>query len=152
LTEEGAAMPEQDPRSSTASEPSETGETGAREQAKEYADQAKNKASDIADQAKNKTGEMADAAKERAEAGKGQAASSLEHAAQVTHERAAESEGMPAQAGTKVADVMEDTAKYLRTHDTNEIWRDVESYAKSHPLQTLAGAVVGGFVLGKLIS
>jgi ElaB/YqjD/DUF883 family membrane-anchored ribosome-binding protein len=143
-------MSEQDPRSTTKQQP-ETEETGGREQAKEYADQAKNKAGDIADQAKNKTGEMADAAKERAAAGKDQAASGLERAAQVTHERVAGSEGMPAQAGTKVADVMEDTAKYLRTHDTNEIWRDVESYARSHPIQALAGAVVGGFVLGKLI-
>jgi ElaB/YqjD/DUF883 family membrane-anchored ribosome-binding protein len=134
-------MSEQDPRSSTTSQQSQTGETGAEEQAKEYAEQAKNKAS-----------EMADEGKKRAEAGKDQAASSLERAAQVTHERVAGSEGMPAQAGTKVADVMEDTAKYLRTHDTNEIWRDVESYARSHPVQALAGAVVGGFVLGKLIS
>jgi ElaB/YqjD/DUF883 family membrane-anchored ribosome-binding protein len=145
-------MSEQDPRSSTISQPSETGETGAREQAKEYADQAKNQAGEMADQAKNKASEMADQAKEGAEAGKDQAASGLERAAQVAHERAAGSEGMPAQAGTKVADVMEDTAKYLRTHDTNEIWRDLESYARSHPIQALAGAVVGGFVLGKLMS
>jgi ElaB/YqjD/DUF883 family membrane-anchored ribosome-binding protein len=144
-------MPEQDPRWSTTSQPSQPGETGARGQAKEYADQAKNKAGEMAEEAKNKTRNMADDAKERAEDGKDQAASGLERAAQVAHERAAGSEGMPAQAGTKVADVMEDTAKYLRTHDTNEIWRDVESYARSHPIQTLAGAVVGGFVLGKLI-
>jgi ElaB/YqjD/DUF883 family membrane-anchored ribosome-binding protein len=143
-------MSEQDPRSSTTSQPSETGETG--EQAKEYADQAKNKAGEMADQAKNKASEMANQAKERAEAGKDQAASGLERAAQAAHERSAGSEGMPAQAGTRAADVMEDTAKYLRTHDTDQIWRDVESYARSHPIQTLAGAVVGGFVLGKLIS
>jgi ElaB/YqjD/DUF883 family membrane-anchored ribosome-binding protein len=145
-------MSEQDPRSSTASQPSETEETGAREQAKEYADRAKSQAGEMAEQSKNKASETANQAKEGAEAGKDQAASGLERAAQVAHERAAASEGMPAQAGTKVADVMEDTAKYLRTHDTNEIWRDVESYARSHPIQALAGAVVGGFVLGKLIS
>jgi ElaB/YqjD/DUF883 family membrane-anchored ribosome-binding protein len=134
-------MSEQNPRSRTLSEESESGETSPTDQAKEYAEQAKNRA-----------GEVADQAKEKAETGKEQAASGLERTAQMAHERAAASGGMPAEAGAKVADMMEDTAKYLRTHDTNEIWSDVESYARSHPVQTVVGAVIGGFVLGRLIS
>jgi hypothetical protein len=139
-------MSEQDPRSSIASQQSETEETGIREQAQEYADHAKNTASKIADQAKNKTGEMANQVNVWA---KDQAASGLERAAHMAHQRASGS-GMPAEAGTKVANVMEDTAKYVRTHDTNDVWGDVEFYVRSHPIQALAAAVVGGFVLGKL--
>jgi ElaB/YqjD/DUF883 family membrane-anchored ribosome-binding protein len=138
-------------RPSDTSQQSETGETRTRDQAKEYADQAKNKADEVVDQAKNKASEMADRAKDSADTMKDQAASGLERAAEVAHERSAGSGTMPAQAGTKVADVMEDTAKYLRTHDTNEMWSAVESYARSHPVQALAGAVVGGFVLGRLL-
>ena len=145
-------MSEQDPRSSIPSQPSETEETGIREQAKEYADQAKNTAGRMADQAKNMTGEMANQAKERAKVVKDQAADGLERAAQVAHQRASGSGGMPAEAGTKVANVMGDTAQYFRTHDSNHIWGDVASYVRSHPIQALAGAVVGGLVLGKLFS
>jgi ElaB/YqjD/DUF883 family membrane-anchored ribosome-binding protein len=140
-------MSEQDPRSSIASQQSETKETGIREQAQEYADHAKNTASKIAGQAKNKTGEMANQVNVWA---KDQAASGLERAAQMAHQRASGSGGMPAEAGTKVANVMEDTAKYVRTHDTNDVWGDVEFYVRSHPIQAFAAAVFGGFVLGKL--
>jgi ElaB/YqjD/DUF883 family membrane-anchored ribosome-binding protein len=145
-------MSEQDPRSSIPSQQSETEETGFREQAREYADHAKNTAGKMADQAKSKTGEMANQAKERAEVVKDQAAGGLERAAQVAHQRASGSDGMPAEAGTKVANVMDDTAQYLRTHDSNDIWGDVASYVRRHPIQALAGAAVGGFVLGKLFS
>jgi hypothetical protein len=129
-------MSEQEPRSSIASQQSETEETGIREQAQEYADQAK-----------NKTGEIANQVNVWA---KDQAASGLERAAQVAHQRASASGGMPAEAGTRVANVIEDTAKYVRTRDTNDVWEDVAFYVRSHPIQALAAAVVGGFVLGKL--
>ena len=42
-------------------------------------------------------------------------------------------------------------ATYLRQHDTNEIMEDFEVYAKKHPTQTLVGAVVAGFLLGRLL-
>jgi ElaB/YqjD/DUF883 family membrane-anchored ribosome-binding protein len=145
-------MSEQDAPPSIPSQPSDIEETGIREQAIEYADHAKNTAGKMADQAKNKTGEMANQATERAKVVKDQAADGLERAAQVAHQRASGSGGMPAEAGMKIADVMEDTAQYLRTHDSNDVWGDVASYVRRHPIQALAGAVVGGFVLGKLFS
>jgi ElaB/YqjD/DUF883 family membrane-anchored ribosome-binding protein len=145
-------MSEQDSRSSIPSQLPDTEETGIREQAKEYADHAKNTAGKMADQARNNTGEMANQAKERAKVVKDQAADGLERAAQVAHQRASESGGMPAEAGTKVANVMEDTAQYLRTHDSNDIWGDLASSVRRHPIQALAGALVGGFLLGKLFS
>jgi ElaB/YqjD/DUF883 family membrane-anchored ribosome-binding protein len=145
-------MSEQDPRSSISSQPSETGGTGIREQVKEYADLAKNTAGEMADQAVNKAGEIANQAKEKADVMKDQAADGLERAAQVAHRRASESTGMPAEAGTKVANLVEDTAGYFRTHDTHNIGADVASYVRRHPIQALAGAVVGGFLLGKLFS
>jgi hypothetical protein len=143
-------MSEQDLRSSISSQPSEG--TGIREQAKEYVDHAKNTAGEMADQAKTKVGEIANQAKKRADVMGDQAAGGLEHAAQVAHQRATGSAGIPAEAGTKVANVMEDTAQYLRTHDTHSIWVDMASYVRRHPVQALAGAVVGGFLLRKLFS
>jgi hypothetical protein len=58
---------------------------------------------------------------------------------------------MPAQAGAKAADALDNASGYLRTHETSEILNDVESYAKAHPAQALAGAVVAGFVLGRIL-
>lgn len=120
-------------------ESSGDGSSQVRERAQEYGDQAREKAREYGDQAQ-----------QRAEAGKEQAAGGMERAADMVRERVP-SDGMAGEAGTKAADVMENAAGYLRSRDTTEMWNDVESFAKSHPGQALAGAIVAGFVLGRII-
>jgi ElaB/YqjD/DUF883 family membrane-anchored ribosome-binding protein len=58
---------------------------------------------------------------------------------------------MAATAGEAAASTMEKTATYVREHSTNEMLNDVETYVKEHPAQSVAGAVVAGFLLGRIL-
>jgi ElaB/YqjD/DUF883 family membrane-anchored ribosome-binding protein len=105
----------------------------------------------VGKQARQAATKAREKAQEQAEAGIDTAAEGLSSAADKIRERAAGVDGMPAQAGTKVADTMERTAGYLREHDTNEIVDDLERYVREHPVQAVAGAIVGGFVIGRIL-
>jgi hypothetical protein len=103
------------------------------------------------EQAREKASEYGERAKEQIEAGREQTASGMERAAGMVRERTGDSSGVAGQAGVKVAESMESAAVYLREHNTADIWSDVESYAKQHPGKALAGAVVAGFLIGRLL-
>jgi ElaB/YqjD/DUF883 family membrane-anchored ribosome-binding protein len=75
----------------------------------------------------------------------------MERAADKIRERSESMDGAPAQAGAKVAEGMETAATYLKDHSTTEMWTDLEQYAKQHPGQALAGAIVTGFLLGRIL-
>lgn len=107
--------------------------------------------SETAEKAREKASEYRESAQQQAEAGKEQAAGGMERAAEMTRERMQGQGGMAAQAGGRVAEGMESAAGYLRTHDTNEMWNDIESYARTHPAQALAGAIVTGFFIGRIL-
>ena len=114
-------------------------------------EQIQDQAAEYAGMAKDKAGEYGDMAHERLEQGRTQAASGGQTAARTIRERTSGSSGVAAEAGTRVAEGMESAATYLRQHDTNEMMEDFEVYAKKHPTQTLVGAVVAGFLLGRLL-
>jgi hypothetical protein len=118
----------------------ETDGSNVRDTAQSYTEEAKMKAEEFGNQAR-----------EQVEQGKDQAAGGMERAAEMVRERAEGTGGTTAQAGTKVADTMESAAGYMREHDVNEMWSDLEVYAKAHPTQALIGAVVTGFLVGRLI-
>jgi ElaB/YqjD/DUF883 family membrane-anchored ribosome-binding protein len=105
----------------------------------------------MTDQAKEKASEYGDKAQEQAEKAKDQAAGGMEQAAGMIRDRASSMDGTPGEAGTKVAEGMETAATYLKEHNTTEMWNDLEHFAKEHPGQALAGAVVTGFVLGRIL-
>lgn len=90
-------------------------------------------------------------ARQKADEGVDRAASGMQSAAERLRERAEGKSGMTAEVGTKAADTMERGASYLREHDTQEIIDDVERYVREHPMQALAGAVVGGFLIGRIL-
>lgn len=118
---------------------------------KEMTEEAGAGTKSTADAARDKATEIGEKAQDRADAGIDKAAGGLESAAQKLKERTQEADGMPAQAGTKVAEGMEKTAGYLREHDTSAILDDVETYVKEHPMQAVAGAVVGGFLISRIL-
>jgi ElaB/YqjD/DUF883 family membrane-anchored ribosome-binding protein len=95
--------------------------------------------------------EVGQQAQEKLDQGKDSAASGMESAADKIRERTQYSDGVQAKAGTKVAEGMEKTAGYLKEHDTNEMVDDLEKYVREHPVQALAGAVVGGFLVGRIL-
>lgn len=109
------------------------------------------KAQEYGGKAQDRAGEMAAKAQEKADMGVDKAADSVASVAEKVREKADQSSGIQAEAGTKVADTMEKTAGYLKNHDSAEILDDVEAYVKAHPMQALAGAVIGGFIIGKIL-
>ena len=100
-------------------------------------------------------GEMRSQAGEKivagADAGKERAASGLSVAAERMRERADSHEGMQADVAAKAADAMDKTASYLKEHDSQELWSEVEAFVKEHPMQAAAGALFAGYMLGKII-
>jgi ElaB/YqjD/DUF883 family membrane-anchored ribosome-binding protein len=98
-----------------------------------------------------KATEFSERARERTEEGMHKAASSMDETAQKLRERTEGKEGIQAKAGEKTADAMEKTANYLREKDTQQIMDDVERYVKEHPVQAVAGAVVSGFILARIL-
>jgi len=46
---------------------------------------------------------------------------------------------------------MDRTASYLKEHDSQELWSEVEAFVKEHPMQAAAGALFAGYMLGKII-
>jgi ElaB/YqjD/DUF883 family membrane-anchored ribosome-binding protein len=122
-------------RTTTASETSDT-----QERAQEMAGKARETASQYAEKAQ-----------EQLDHGTDQAAGGLEQAAEKLREQTQDGGGMPAQAGTKVAEGMESAAGYLREHNTEDMLADLEHYVKAHPTTALAGAVVAGFFIGRIL-
>lgn len=140
-------MSEYDRRPDALKEEPESGQTmgtaqqtqgGRMEQAQQYAGQAREKA-----------GEYGQRAQEQADAGKDQAAAGMERAAGTVREKMGG--GAQGEAGARIAEGMESAAGYLRAHDTSEMLNDLETYARNHPGQALAGAVATGFILGRLL-
>jgi ElaB/YqjD/DUF883 family membrane-anchored ribosome-binding protein len=109
------------------------------------------RAQEVAGKAKDAAEEYGQKAQEQLDKGTDQAASGLEQAAGKLREQTETSEGMPAQAGMKVAEGMESAAGYLREHNTEDMLADVEQYVKAHPTTALAGAVVAGFFVGRIL-
>jgi ElaB/YqjD/DUF883 family membrane-anchored ribosome-binding protein len=117
---------------------------------KSTTDEMQEKASEMTEKTKEQATQVKDRAMEQAESGKQRAASGLHSAAEQLRTRAGE-EGTTGQVATKAADTMERSASYLQEHEVSEIWDDFERMVKDHPMQAAAGALVAGFVLGRIM-
>jgi ElaB/YqjD/DUF883 family membrane-anchored ribosome-binding protein len=95
--------------------------------------------------------EAADRLQQQADAGMERAAESAHKVAEKLHERAEHFDGLRADANEKVARTIDRTADYLREHDSEQLFGDVKAYVRKHPVQAVAGAIVGGVILGKFI-
>jgi len=105
---------------------------------------------DYTTSAQNKAAELGEKVHQKADEGMTKAADGVDTAAGKLRERAEHTDGMAAKAETKVADTMEQAAGYLREKDTTAVRGDVETFVREHPIQALAGAIVGGYVLGRI--
>jgi len=114
-------------------------------------DKAKEQLEPTMDKAKEQLDGGVDKAKEQVDAGMDKAASGLEATAEKIKGMSGEGEGMPAQAGVKVAESMETAAAYLKEHSSDEIFKDLEVYVKEHPTQALVGAIFAGFLVGRMM-
>ena len=75
------------------------------------------------------------------------AAKGLDRAASTLHEGA----GSAAKAAHGLADGMESTASYLRTHSWGDMGSDIGEVCRRHPVQALISAGVLGFLVGRAI-
>jgi len=105
----------------------------------------------IVEKAKDQIEPGVDKAKEQVDAGLDKAAEGLESTAERIKSMTGEGEGMPAQAGVKLAEGMEGAATYLKEHSSDEIFKDLEVFVKEHPTQALVGAIFAGFMVGRMM-
>jgi ElaB/YqjD/DUF883 family membrane-anchored ribosome-binding protein len=103
------------------------------------------------DQARERATEFGHKARQGADQGKEKAATGMHRAAGRIRERGSGTEGFAGQASTKAADGMDKAADYLKERNPDEMLKDAERYAKEHPGQAIVGAVVAGFLLGKIL-
>lgn len=75
------------------------------------------------------------------------AAKGLDRAASTIHEGA----GSAARAAHGLADGMQSTASYIRSHSLGDMGSDVGELCRKHPVQALISAGVLGFLLGRAI-
>jgi ElaB/YqjD/DUF883 family membrane-anchored ribosome-binding protein len=85
--------------------------------------------------------------------------SSIEHGTDMAGDLAAKASdsireytGRADDAAESVARKMDDASDYLHDADTGRLGSDIASYVKEHPLQAVAAAVVGGFLIGRMLS
>jgi len=114
-------------------------------------DKAKEQIQPGMDKAKEQLEGGVDKAKDQVDTGIDKAAEGLESTAERIKGMAGEGDGMPAQAGTKIAEGMETAAGYLKEHSSDEILNDLEMFVKEHPTQALVGAVFAGFLFGRIM-
>lgn len=109
------------------------------------------RASEMSSTVQDQASEYGQKIQEQADTGIDKAASGLQKAADQMRSRMNQQGGTQGQVGTKVADGLEKSATYLRDHEANEIWDDVEQWVKDHPIQSAAGAAVAGFVIARIL-
>jgi len=114
-------------------------------------EKAQEMASNMTTQVQEKASEYSGKLQDQADAGIDKAAQGLEQAAEQMRSRMDDKGGVQAQVGTKVADSLEKTAGYLRDHEAEQIWQDVEQFVKDHPLQAAATAAFAGFVVARMM-
>lgn len=95
-----------------------------------------------ADKIKQRAVEQADAVVDRAAEGAHTAAEKLRMRSDSTN-------GIAAKAETKAADTIDRASDYLREHDSQEMFGALREYARKHPVQAAAGALLGAFFIGK---
>ena len=93
----------------------------------------------------------AERARQQVDTGIGRAGVSLESAAGRIRTLSSEQEGVPAEAGLRLAGEMGDAGTYLKEHSSREILNDIGAYVKKHPAKAIIGAVIAGFVVGRIM-
>jgi ElaB/YqjD/DUF883 family membrane-anchored ribosome-binding protein len=122
-----------------------------KQKAAEFGQQAKDRATELGNQAREKASEVGMKAKEMAHTGKEKAGTGLTAAGEKILERTENMSGVTGTVGRKIGSGLESTGHYLKDKQAGEIWDDVETFVKEHPVQSVAGAVVAGIIVGRLL-
>ena len=108
-------------------------------------------AASTAERMKNKAVEISQDATDKIDEKREPVANAVESAATKLYVNAGGLPGGEKIAGVaiKVADGLQDTADYVRQHDTRAALNDVRRFLKDHPAESLAVAAGIGFLLGR---
>lgn len=112
---------------------------------------AMEKAHQLQDMASEKATEVGAKLQDTADMGVNRAAEGLDQASVQLRERATEMGGVQEKLGVRMADGLDKTSGYLREHEANEIWTDVEKFVREHPMQAAVTAAVAGYVVAKVL-
>jgi len=107
----------------------------------------KDKVTDMASQAKNTAADWGRSAATAVDRNLQSAAGALENTASALRERVPAT-GKVNELATATADKIENTARYLRDHDTSDMVAGVESLVRRNPGASLAAALAVGFLIG----
>jgi ElaB/YqjD/DUF883 family membrane-anchored ribosome-binding protein len=105
---------------------------------------------DAARETKNTATKVMESAEETANKAVDATADKVQNTADTLRDKVEGDGGIREKAGTTVADTMEDTAGYLREHDSRDIMSDIRTYVKEHPVQTMVTAVAFAFLAGRV--
>lgn len=84
--------------------------------------------------------------------GRQTAADRLEDAADSLREKTSRPEyGRLGEMAGRTAGYMASTAQYVRSHDMQEMWRDLDRLARRRPSEFIAGALILGMVIGRAL-
>lgn len=130
----------------------------AEEQARQMQQQAEQRASQYAGEAQQRANQYAGEAQQKAEEMQRRTDTMIDRASERMHgaaekvrEQSHRADGMPSKAGERLAEGMDRTSEYLSEHDTKGLMSDIEDYVKQHPRQAVLGALVGGFIVARML-
>ena len=109
------------------------------------------RAADVADKAQEKVSDYGSKLHEQADVNIDRAADGLEKAAEEMRSRMGDKGGVQSQVGTRVADSLDKTSQYLRDHQAEDIWNDMEHFVKEHPIQAAVTAAFAGFMVARMM-
>jgi ElaB/YqjD/DUF883 family membrane-anchored ribosome-binding protein len=104
----------------------------------------------VEENARDVASAVQEAFRESADEGMTKAGEGVHAAAESLRDRV-EGDGVAATASSKVAERLDRAGDYLTDKDSEEFMSDARRFVKEHPVQALAGAIMAGFVLGKLL-
>jgi len=120
---------------------------GSSERISDRIDDIRDRAAGLGSKIKDKASQFGSTVSNQADRQRENAAKRLDRAASSLHDGV----GSAAKVGHGLADGMESTASYLRSHNFGEMGNDVVDLCRKHPVQALVSAAVVGFVMGRLI-
>ena len=111
----------------------------------------KEKASGAIASAQDQAAQLGSRAAEKIDHSRRPAANAMETAATALHDKADSLPGgkKAADLAHRTADTIQDTADYVREHDTKAMKNDVVRFVRNHPGKSLAVAVAIGFLFGR---
>jgi len=120
---------------------------GSSERMGETIDDLRERAANLGSKIKDKASQFGSTVGGAVDRQRETAARGLDRAASSLHDGV----GSAAKMGHGLADGMESSASYLRSHSFGDMGNDVISLCKKHPVQALVSAAVLGFVMGRLV-